>query len=147
MYKRTCYGYRKGDKGELIIEFSEAAVVQRIFQLYLSGSSIIGIIKELEAQNVKSPTGKDKWCKRSIDTLLSNEKYIGDAMIFKTYTYQHKRIANKGYHDKYLIEENHPAIITEEMYKAVQAEKARRSNTITDENGVRRKSVKYSSKK
>lgn len=51
--------------------------------MYLSGMSVLGIVKELEQQGIKSPTGKDKWCKRTIDTMLSNEKYIGNALAFR----------------------------------------------------------------
>ena len=48
-----------------------------IFDLYLQGNSIVGIIKELENRGIKTPTGKDTWSKRTIDVMLSNEKYIG----------------------------------------------------------------------
>ena len=86
IYNRACYGYKKGDAGELLIDQEEASIVQDIFKLYLSGFSIVGIQKELEQREIPSPTGKAKWCKRSLDTMLSNEKYIGDAVVFKTYT-------------------------------------------------------------
>lgn len=148
MYNRACYGYRKGDAGELLIDQEEAAVVQDIFNMYLSGSSIVGIQRELERREIPSPTGKAKWCKRSLDTMLSNEKYMGDAVVFKTYTKKNVRVQNKdGSHDKYVISGNHPAIISSEMFQAVQDEKKRRSNVEKSEAGVRRKETKYSSKR
>ncbi len=148
MYNRVCYGYKKGEDGELLIQQQEAAIVQEIFKMYLSGYSIVGIQKELERKGVASPSGKAKWCKRSLDTMLSNEKYIGDAVVFKTYTKKNVRIQNTdGSHDRYVISGNHPAIISAEMFKAVQEEKKRRSNIEKDATGVRRKGRKYSSKR
>lgn len=105
--------------------------------MYLDGQSIIGITKELEKRKILSPTGKEKWCKRTIDVMLSNEKYTGDVQLLKS--------SNSDV--KYLSSDNNPAIISKEMYEAVQVEKARRSNVVKDENGSKRKSEKYSSKK
>ena len=137
LYKRKCYGYVNADDGSLIIEKSEAKNVRMIFNMYLQGKSVIGIVSELERQGIKSPTGKGKWCKRTIDVMLSNEKYIGNA-----------RLLDNGKHDLYyLAEGNNPAIISKEMYQAVQIEKQHRSNVIEGEEGGKRKSKKYSSKK
>ena len=150
IYKRACYGYKKDASGELIIDTEKAKVVQDIFEMYLSGKSIVGIISELEVKGIKSPTGKDKWSKRTIDTMLSNEKYTGDVLAFKTfsiYTPSHKRIKNnEGYHKQYLRTNLQPAIISKEIFKEVQKEKTRRTNIVTDEFGTHRKSTKYSSK-
>lgn len=137
LYKRKCYGYVNADDGSLIIEKSEAKNVRMIFNMYLQGKSVIGIVSELERQGIKSPTGKGKWCKRTIDVMLSNEKYIGNV-----------RLLDNGKHDLcYLAEGNNPAIISKEMYQAVQIEKQHRSNVIEGEEGSKRKSKKYSSKK
>ena len=96
-----------------------------------------GIIKELETQTIKSSTGKDKWNKRSLEVMLSNEKYKGAVRLFD----------DKKSEVQYLVSDNHPAIITEEIFEAVQKEKANRSNIVVDENGQSvRKSTKYSSK-
>ena len=118
--------------------------------MYLSGMSILGIVKELERQGIKSPTGKDKWCKRTIDTMLSNEKYIGNALVFKTYsiyTPKHERVQNNDHsHEQFLLNDDHLPIISKEVFDAVQEEKARRSNIVTDESGKHRKDTRYSSK-
>lgn len=45
---------------ELIINFQQAKVVREIFNWYLDGKSVIGIVKELEKEKIKSPTGKNK---------------------------------------------------------------------------------------
>ncbi len=137
LYDRKCYGYKHDKDGHLIIDEETAKNVKLIFDLYLSGQSVIGIIKELENRNIFSPTGKEKWCKRTIDVMLSNEKYTGDVKILKS--------GNSEVH--YLSSNNNPVIISKEIFEAVQMEKAHRSNVIKDENGSRRKGKKYSSKK
>ena len=108
-----------------------------IFDLYLRGNSVIGILSELARLGIKSPTGKDKWCKRTIDVMLSNEKYAGNV-----------RLLDDGKHDEhYLARDNNPIIISKETFQAVQIEKQHRSNVAVGENGNRRKSKKYSSKR
>ena len=87
LYARKCYGFGYDDHGNLTVDETEAAVVHDIFNLYLRGRSILGIQRELVAQGVKSPTGKDtSWCKLTIDVMLSNEKYAGDGIILKTFS-------------------------------------------------------------
>lgn len=137
LYKRKCYGYSHDENGKLIIKEDEAEVLRQIFKLYLSGYSIGGIIKELESQNILSPTGKERWYKGTIDGMLSNEKYIGVV-----------RLLDKGDHEvHYLSENNHPPIISKEKFQAVQLEKANRSNVVKKKDGNQRKNSKYSSKK
>jgi len=129
LYNRKCYGYKNDVDGSLIIDDEEAKNVQLIFDFYLQGKSIIGIIEELERLGIKSPTGKDKWSKRTIDVMLSNEKYIGIV-----------RLLNSGkYEAHYISEDNNPSIISDEQFKAVQIEKANRSNVIKGEDGNQRK--------
>lgn len=151
LYARRCYGFTHDSNENLVIDEAEAAVVCDIFDLYLRGKSIIGIQRELESRGIKSPTGKDTWCKRTIDVMLSNEKYAGDVIIFKTFSTglpQRKRKTNEPVqYTKYAALGNHPAIITKEAFDAVQVEKARRSNV--EKEGVRivRKSTRFSSLK
>lgn len=137
LYNRKCYGYINDAEGKLVIDEKEAKNVHMIFNLYLQGRSVLGIAKELERLGIKSPTGKEKWAKRTIDVMLSNEKYTGNV-----------RLLDDGKHDVlYLAEDNNPAIISKEIFKAVQIEKQHRSNVIKSEDGNQRKSKKYSSKK
>lgn len=137
-YRRKCYGYDKDKNGELVINEKQAEVVKLIFDLYLKGKIVGGIINELEDRNIKSPTGKDTWPKRSVEGMLSNEKYIGVSVV------------NVGGEEGqiYKLNNSHPAIISKEMFDVVQEEKHKRSNVEIIENGVsKRKSKKYSSKK
>lgn len=137
LYDRKCYGYKHNEEGKLIIDEETAKNVKIIFDLYLNGQSVLGIIKELEKRKISSPTGKKKWCKRTIDVMLSNEKYTGDVRLLKT--------GKSEVH--YLSTDNNPAIISKETFEAVQIEKGRRSNIIRNNNDIQRKSKKYSSKK
>ena len=82
------------------------------------------------------PTGKEKWCKRTIDVMLSNDKYTGDVKLLKS-----------GKSEvQYLSSANNPAIISKEVFEAVQIEKKRRSNMVKNDDGWQRKNKKYSSK-
>ncbi len=137
LYDRKCYGYGHDAEGKLIIDEETAENVRLIYDLYLQGQSVIGIIRELEKRKIASPTGKEKWCKRTIDVMLSNEKYTGNVRLLKS--------GKSEVH--YLASDNNPAIISSETFEAVQIEKARRSNVVKNENGWQRKSEKYSSKR
>lgn len=136
LYNRKCYGYEHDQEGLLIINEDQAAVVRQIFDWYLERNSIVELIKLLEENQISSPRGKDKWSKRALETMLSNEKYIGKVHLFK----------NDIYEDSYLVEDNRPAIISEYVFKRVQEEKQRRSNVVKKDNEVVRKDNKYSSK-
>ena len=137
LYDRKCYGYKHGADGRLIIDEETAKNVKLIFDLYLSGQSVVGIIKELEKREILSPTGKEKWCKRTIDVMISNEKYTGDVKLLKS--------GNSEV--QYLSTDNNPAIISKESFEAVQVEKARRINVTSGDSVKQRKSKKYSSKR
>ena len=136
-YRKKCYGYDKDENGDLVINKEQAEVVKLIFDLYLGGKSILGIVKELKDRNIKSPTGKDNWPKRSVEEMLSNEKYIGIAVVNVD--------GEEG--QVYKLNNSHPAIISNEIFDAVQEEKLKRSNLVVDENGTHRSGKKYSSVK
>lgn len=70
LYDRKCYGYKHDENGHLVIDEEKAKNVKLIFDLYLSGQSVVGIIKELEKRKILSPTGKKKCCKRTIDVSM-----------------------------------------------------------------------------
>jgi DNA invertase Pin-like site-specific DNA recombinase len=109
LYNRKCYGYYNEADGNLAIDDEEAKNVRMIFNLYLQGKSVLGIVKELERLGIKSPTGKAIWPKRTIDVMLSNEKYSGNV-----------RLLDDGKHEAYyLSEDNNPAIISKEMFQAI----------------------------
>ena len=146
---RKCFGFYQNTDGNLEINQEEAKVVKQIFDMYLSGSSILGIIRTLESLGIISPSGNTKWCKRTIESILSNEKYTGNVIVFKTYNNgfpETKRIINED-KDKYIGIGCNPAIISEETFQKVQEERASRSNIMKTDQGVVRKNSHYSSKR
>lgn len=94
--------------------------------------------------------GKDKWSKRAIQTILTNEKYIGNVILGKTYTGafpNNKQQINNGEQEKYLLENAHEPIIEAEKFEQVQEEMRRRSNVEVIEGKVKRKGTRYSGEK
>lgn len=142
LYSRACYGYRKDANGDFIIVPEEEENVRLIFRLYLEGKSIIAISRELEQRGIPSPTGKARWCRRAIDTLLSNEKYRGNSVATAPLMSYDSKSKQRS---KYMFSDHHMAIIDSEQFDAVAKEKKRRSNIEYDENGVHRKHTKYTS--
>lgn len=147
-------GYTKDDDGNLIIVPDEAVIVKRIFREYLEGKSIIQIVKGLQDDGIKTVTGLENWHPGTIDKMLSNEKFCGDACMQKTYTIDFltkKKVKNQGYAPQYYIEDNHEAIIPKELFHQVQVEKARRASlnkaAVTRKaNKAKKEKSKYSSK-
>ena len=127
MAKRKCYGYDINPDGELTVNPDEAQVVCWIFEQYLAGNSLGKIAAGLEKQGIPSPTGRPKWNREAIDKLLSNEKYTGRVLLQKTVSTGAVQIENNGLMDRYLYTGTHEAIISDEMFMAVQQEKFSRS--------------------
>ncbi|EGD45816.1 Resolvase domain [Ruminiclostridium papyrosolvens DSM 2782] len=137
-------GYTKNENGDLVIVPEEAVLVKRIFRLYLEGESIINIKKKLEEEGITTVTGREKWSTSVIDKMLSNEKYMGDALLQKTYTVDYltkKRVKNNGIVPQYYVEDSHEAIIPKPLYYRVQEEKSRRAELHKGKKGK----AKYSS--
>ena len=129
MAHRKCYGYEVGSNGELAVN-PEAKVVRWIFEQYLAGDSLGKIASGLEQQSIPSPTGRPKWNREAINKLLSNEKYTGRVILQKTISTGTVQIENNGPMERYLYTGSHEAIISDEMFKAVQKEKQKRSNIL-----------------
>ena len=127
MAKRKCYGYTVGSDGKLVINSDEAQIVHWIFERYLAGDSLGKIASGLEQQGIPSPTCKSKWNQEAIDKLLSNEKYTGRVLLQKTISTGISQIDNNGLMDRYLYTDTHEAIISDEMFMAVQQEKLTRA--------------------
>lgn len=128
-------GYTKDEDGKLVIVPEEAAIVQRIYAEYMDGKSFLQIKRSLEADGIKNGAGHKKWHESNIKQILTNEKYIGDALLQKTYTVntlEKKRVNNNGIAPKYYVEGSHEAIIDKDVFLRVQAEIARRANILTD---------------
>lgn len=124
-------GYQKGEDGEPEIIPDEAAIVRDIYRLFLDGLSLGQIKEHLEANAIKTKQGKCSWSRQIIQNLLSNEKYVGDVIhqkTFRTDCISKKVKVNRGEQAKYLITNNHPAIIDRDTFKSAQLELARRAS-------------------
>ena len=141
MVNTTCFlGYDKDDKGNLVINQKQAEVVKRIFREYLEGKSILAICRGLERDKIKTSRGNARWHDSSVRKILENEKYMGDALLQKTYTVDFlnkKRVKNNGIMPQYYVEDSHPAIISKEIFMQVQEEIARRG-MLKDVHGRRK---------
>ena len=137
-------GYTKNADDNLVIDLEQTEIVRRIYREYMEGASFLQIKRSLEADGIWNGEGYLKWHESNIQQILTNEKYIGDAFLQKTYTVSvldKKRAANNGEMPKYYVEGSHEAIIDKDVFMKVKAEIARRANLNPD--GKRRV---YSSK-
>ena len=106
--------------------------------LSLEGYSMDRIAKGLEADGILTGAGKTKWWTSTINKILRNEKYIGDALLQKTYTtdfLNKTRVKNNGIVPQYYVEGNHKAIIPKDIFLRVQEELVRRRVVKTSANG------------
>ena len=129
-YKKLL-GYRRGPDGQPEIIPEEAETVKRIFRRYLDGCSLGQIKAELEKDKVPTSCGVQSWTYQVIHNILVNEKYIGDALLQKTYTTDciSKTVKkNQGERPMVYVENNHPPIIPKEIFYQVREEMARRAS-------------------
>lgn len=143
-------GFTKNKDGELVIVPEEAEIVKLIFRMYLEGNSSHKIAEYLEKQGIKTVTGKEHWHASVIEKMLRNEKYMGDALLQKTYTTDFmtkKRVLNKGIVPQYYVENDHEPIIPKELFYRVQEEIIRRSSMCKSvQTRKKNRKAKYSSK-
>lgn len=128
-YKRFL-GYRRGSDGKPEIDPEQAVVVKRIYERFLAGDSLATIANDLNADGIPTPSGNGQWQRGTIASILTNEKYKGDAILNKTYIrdcLSKKVMINNGERPKYYVENNHPAIIDSATFGRVQEEMARRN--------------------
>lgn len=148
-YKRFL-GYRKGADGKPEIDPEQAETVKRIYGRFLSGDSLAKIADDLNTDGVPTPSGKGSWLRGTIQSILTNEKYKGDAVLNKTYISDcltKKVKINNGERPKYYVENNHPAIIDSATFGRVQEEMARRSSKRkVKQVGTKTEQGKYSGK-
>ena len=122
-------GYRKGVDGLPEIVPEEAEIVQGIYRMFLEGKSPAYIARHLTERGIPTPGGKPNWRPNTVESILTNEKYKGDAILQKTFCTDFltkKMKVNEGEVPQYYVEGSHPAIISPGMFDAVQAELKRR---------------------
>ena len=141
------FGFNQDSDGIVTINEEQAVVVKHMYEGYLNGMSIGGIIKDLQERKIPSPTGKEEWSPGTVERILSSEKYKGDFLTRKTFTVDpisKKKKKNTGQVSQYLITNHHPAIIEPEMFDMVQSEMARRG--CIKKNDKKKHYGKYSGK-
>ena len=129
-YKKMV-GYRKGADGQPEIIPEEAEIIRQIFDMFLAGMTLREIREKLHEEGVPSKCGKVGWSVSTIQSILRNEKYCGDAILQKTITVDpiskiHKK--NTGEAPMYYVKDNHVGIIDRETFNRTQEEIARRLN-------------------
>ena len=142
-------GYRKGTDGKPEIVPEEAETVKLIYKLFLDGYSMTNIKKTLESKGILTAKGKKVWNESLISSILKNEKYVGDALLQKTYTLDcitHKVVKNRGERPMYLVTDHHAPIVDRDTYNRVQQELARRSSKRKISTKTTTEQGKYSSK-
>ncbi len=143
-------GYQEGPDGQPEIDPDQAPVVRRIFARYLMGHSVARICRDLTADGIPTARGGERWCDTTVRNILQNEKYIGDAILQKTFSADlfddRQQIKNEGQLPKYYVHDCHPAIIDRDTFQRVQEEIARRSSLRKTSSKTKTEQGKYSSK-
>ncbi len=125
VYKFSVYntlGYYRDHFGRVVIEPTEAKIIEYIYESCLEGASVSEIAVALTEQQIKSPKGHSHWSAGTVRSILRNEKYCGDAIMQKTYTKDfrtHKSVKNVDL-NKYFKEGHHDAIIRKKDWQKVQ---------------------------
>ena len=132
-------GYDRGPDGNLVVNREQAKTVKLIYRLFLDGYTFHSIAKELMARGLETPTGKKKWYQGTVKSILTNEKYKGDALLQKRFTVNFltkETKANEGEVPQYYVENNHEAIISPQVFDWVQEEIKRRREGRSRYSGV-----------
>ena len=123
------YGFRKGQDDGVEIDEEKAAVIRQIAQWFLDGDSLHTIADKLAQRHIPSPKGKETWSTATLRSLLTNEKYKGDALLQKTYRpslFSDRAMQNDGDLPKYYVEGVLPQILEPEVFDRIQEELAKR---------------------
>ena len=122
-------GYRKGPDGLPEIVPEEAEIVVHIYDLFMLGLTTSAIAGRLTDEGIPTPSGRERWASSTVESILTNEKYKGDALLQKQFTVdflEKKRKKNEGEVPQYYVENSHPAIIGRDLFDRVQEEMLRR---------------------
>ena len=136
-------GYRRGKNGIPEVVEAEARIIRTIFRRFLEGATPAIIAKELNLAGIPCPSRKSllgedeieadkarkktaRWSPSTIVSILTNEKYKGDAILQKTYCTDYIKktfVVNDGSEiPKYYAQNSHPAIVSTEVFDLTQME-------------------------
>lgn len=139
MSTKRFLGYDTYENGKLVINQKQAKIVTRLYSEFLSGKTVDYIKRIFEREGVKNWDGGTKWQATTLQSMLENEKYKGDAILQKSYTTDFltkKRVQNNGEIQKFYIEDDHEAIIEPWIWECVQLEIERRKRYL-EEHGIK----------
>ena len=123
MHTEHLLGYKKLSNGKIIIDNEQAKIVKMIYKLFLEGMNNFQLQRYLEDKGILTPMGVKKWQYNVINSILTNEKYCGDAILQKKFSIDvvlHTLKKNEGELPQYRIYNNHPAIIPKATWEYVQ---------------------------
>lgn len=113
MAYKNFLGYDKGKDGKPVINEKEAEIVRLIYRLFLQGKTASGICKHLDGLGTPIPTGRKAWNQTTINSILRNEKYKGNALLQKKFTVDFltkKQKVNEGEIPQYYVEDNKSSV-------------------------------------
>ena len=123
-------GYDKGENGTLVVNQEQAVIVKRIYREFMQGKTPWMIAHTLSQDSVPTPSGKStNWRASVIESILTNEKYKGSALLQKKFTVDYltkKMKTNEGEVPQYYVDDSHEAIIPPDEWEKVQKEFVRR---------------------
>lgn len=135
MSTKRFLGYDSDEEGHLIVNRQQAKIVVRLYEEFLSGKTVDYIARIFKAEKIRNWDGKYNWHASTLDSMLRNEKYMGDTILQKSYTadfLSKRRVVNDGDLPKYHIKKDHEPIIDIETWEAVRAELDRRAQYCTE---------------
>ena len=136
---KSLLGFEKGPNGELVVNEEQAEVVRIIYRLFLEGYTFFSIAKQLTAEGIPTPMGKKKWYAGTVQSILQNEKMMGDALLQKKFTVDFltkKQKVNEGEVPQYYVEGSHEGIVSKEVFEAVQREIKKRQSYDSRYSGI-----------
>ena len=129
-YKRFL-GYDRGEDGSPVVNEEQAELVRRIYTMFVDGMTVSAIARTLTAEGIPTPGGKHIWQPSVVQSILTNEKYKGDALLQKSYCTDYltkKMKRNEGEVPQYYVQGSHPPIVGAELFDHVQSELKRRKD-------------------
>ena len=117
-------GYDHDENGNLVVNEEEAVTIKLMYYSYLAGFPLSEVATLLNKLRRPSKLGNIKWTASSVRRILTNERYCGNVLSWKTYTYdfwEHKKRKNRHNRKQVLEIDHHEGIVTHEIYDAVQA--------------------------
>lgn len=111
------YGFKK-ENGMFVINEEQAKVVRVIFQAYMNGKGLAKIANELKLAEIKKNDGNTNWTAKTVQYILTNVRYKGDALLQKTFTdeFPFKTIRNHGECDMFYVKNANVPIVTKEVF-------------------------------